>query len=173
MKVWQSVFLAAFLAGCGDDVFRPEDAQSTIESGNLSLNGEQVLLSPSEVTCGEKRGLWIVSQIDGGGAVGRLTGEGRDLGFGDDVRMGDRKYSNPYIQLRGSFPLKVQQITSMVDENPDVKVIEAKAGVVISHSCFPKPLPLLGIARGDFSEDAAPRIRLRHHNGWTADQILH
>jgi hypothetical protein len=164
--------LAAALAagGCGAGEL---DLAGIIEARPLPLISEQALLTPEQVTCGEKKGLWTVDQIDGGGAIGRLTPAGQALGFGDDVRMGDRRFPNPYAQLRGDFQLKVKKVLAVTDENPDVKVVEVQAGVVVPHECFSSPLPLLGVEGGDFSPDAAPRIRLRQHDGWTADQVLH
>ena len=161
------------LSGCDSGVFDDAAAQALIESSKLALSGEQVQLTPDQVLCGEKKGLWIINQADGGNALGRLEAPGRELLFGDDVRMGDHRFTNPYVQLRGDFDVKIQKFVKMTDQNADVKVVEAKLGVVINHECFLEPLPLMGIFRGDFSEEAAPRIRLRQHNGWTADQVLH
>jgi hypothetical protein len=161
------------LAGCDSGVFDNEAAQGLIESSKLQLSGEQVLVTPEQVICGEKKGLWLIHQMEGGGAVGRLTEAGRALEFGDDVRMGNHKFSNPSIQLHGSFNVKVQKFVQMTDEKADAKIAEVKLGVVVKHACFEKPLTLLGIDRGDFSEEAAPRVRLRQRNGWMADQILH
>jgi len=161
------------LTGCDSGVFDEGAAQGVVEAAKIPLNGEEVLLTPDQVICGEKKGLWTVDQIDGGGAIGRLTAAARALEFGDDVRMGEHKFSGPYVQLHGNFNVKIEKVNKMTDENADVKILDAKMGAVITHECFDKPLPLLGIYRGDFSEENAPRIRLRQHNGWTADQILH
>jgi hypothetical protein len=173
---WQTAVLALaglLLTGCESGVFDDAAAQVLIESSKLALSGEQVLLTPDQIICGEKKGLWIIDQTDGGNPVGRLEATGRALLFGDDVRMGERKFSNPYVQLRGDFDVKIQKFIKMTDESANVKVAEAKLGVIVKHECFAKPLPLLGIDRGDFSEDAAPRIRLRMRNGWTTDEVLH
>lgn len=161
------------LAGCDSGVFDDEAARALIESTKLKLSGEQVMVTPEQILCGQKKGLWIIDQTDGGNALGRLEAPGRDLLFGDDVRMGDHKFTNPYVQLRGDFDVKIKKFVKMTEENADVKVVEAKLGVIVKHECFPEPLPLLGIDRGDFSEEAAPRVRLRQHNGWTTDQVLH
>jgi hypothetical protein len=173
---FQSASLALaglLLTGCDSGVFDDAAAQSLIESSKLPLSGEQVLITPEQILCGEKKGLWIIDQTDGGNALGRLEAPGRDLLFGDDVRMGDHKFTSPYVQLRGDFNVKIQKFIKLTDENADVKVAEAKMGVILKHECFPAPLPLLGIDRGDFSEEAAPRVRLRQHNGWATDQVLH
>jgi hypothetical protein len=162
------LFMLLVLVGCGDSpVFDQSAAQAVIESTKLPLSSEQ------EILCGEKKGLWTVDQLEGGGALGRLSEAGRALGFGDDVRMGDRKFASPYVQLQGNFNVKVQKFLQMTDQGVDVKIVEAKVGVIVKHECFPKALALLGIDHGDFSEDTAPRIHLRQHNGWTADQVLH
>ncbi len=168
------VTLAALsLAGCDEAVFDNGAAQGVIESAKLPLSGEQALISPDQILCGQKKGLWIIDQRDGGGALGRLTDAGRALAFGDDIRMGDGKYTQPYVQLGGSFAVKVQKFVQLSDETPNAKIAEAKLGVIVKHECLEKPLPLLGIDRGDFSEDANPRVRLTHRNGWIADQVLH
>jgi hypothetical protein len=162
-----------FMASCDDGVFDDEAAQGVIQASKLQLSGEQVLLTPDQVNCGEKKGLWTVDQIDGGGAIGRLTDAGRALAFSDDVRMGDRRFTGATVQLHGEFNVAVKKINSVTDESANVKNVDAKLGVIVKHDCLAKPLPLLGIDRGDFSEDASPRIRLRQRNGWTVDQILH
>jgi hypothetical protein len=168
------VLLAAFLmTACDDGVFDNEAAQDVIEGAKIPLSGEQVILTPEDIVCGGKKGLWVVDQIDGGGAVGRLTDAGKALQFGDDIRMGDHRYSGPYTQLTGSHSVKVLKVDSMTDEKPNAKIVEAKVGVVMDHECFRKPLVLLGIDRGDFSEDVDPRFHLRRGNGWVVDQVLH
>jgi hypothetical protein len=167
-------FTLLVVTGCGDSgVFDQPQAQAVIESAKIPLSSEQVLVTEQQILCGEKKDLWTVDQMEGGGALGRLSEAGRALGFGDDVRMGDRKFTGPYVQLRGDFKVKVQKFLQMTDQGTDAKIVEAKLGVVVKHECFPKPLALLGIDHGDFSEDTAPRIHLRQRNGWTADQVLH
>jgi hypothetical protein len=161
------------LTACDDGVFDAEAAQGVIESTKLPLSGEQVLVTTEQVTCGEKKGLWIVDQLEGGGAIGRLTDAGRALQFGDDIRMGDHKFSLPYTQLSGAFDVRVQKMNSLTDESPEAKIADASLGVVVTHDCFAQPLRLLGVDRGDFSEDVSPRIRLRRRNGWAVDSILH
>jgi len=161
------------LTGCEEAVFDSEAAQGLIESSKLTLSGEQVLVSPDQIVCGEKKGLWIVDQMDGYGAIARLTDAGRALHFGDDIRMGERKFKDPYTQLQGDFTVKVQKVHGLTGEKPDEKIAEVAIGVVIDHECFAKPLALMGIDRGDFSEDVSPRIRLRQRGSWAVDQILH
>jgi hypothetical protein len=146
--------------------------QEIIEGSVLPLRGEQVVLTPEQVKCGEKARLWIVEQIEGAGAVARLEPAGREL-FGDDVRMGDRRYSGPVAQVLGDGKLKIKKISNVTLDGTSEKVVTASAGVEVKHSCFPAPLPLLGIDRGDFSQDAEVRIHMRNDGGWRADQVLH
>jgi hypothetical protein len=115
----------------------------------------------------------VVDQIESGGAVGRLTDAGRALHFGDDIRMEDGKFSGPYSQLSGTFRVKALKIEEITGDQPDLKIVDAKIGVVIDHPCFTKPLPVMGIDRGDFSEDTAPRLRMRQKGDWLVEQVLH
>ncbi len=155
------------LAGCAG-----ETTADIIERHPLPLRGEHVLLTPEQVRCGEKAKLWTIVQVDGGGARARLERDGQVF-FADDVRMGEQRYRGPVAPLAGDFPVKVKKIREVTPDGPSVQVVAAELGVILNHSCFTKQLPLLGIADGDFSLDAPPRIRLREHNGWTADTILH
>ncbi len=170
--------LAVLVAGllttaCGDDTYDEGDAKQTVENGKITLSGELVIVTPDQILCGEKRGLWNVDQLDSGGAIARLTAAGQALKFAEDIRMGDGRYSGPYTSMRGSFPVKVTKLDKVIDEKPDVKVVEGKMGVVIENECFDKPVNLLGINRGDFSEDFPPRVRLVNHGNWAVDQLLH
>ena len=144
-----------------------------IDSSTVKLGGEQVLISPDQISCGERKGLWVVDQQESGEGIGRLQPAGRALMFSDDVRMGDHRFSNPYVQLRGTFDVKVSKIVTIADENESSKVIEVKLGIIVKHPCFTEPLPLLGIDRGDFSQDAPPRLLLKMKGDWTVDQVLH
>jgi hypothetical protein len=163
------------LTACDDDIFDELSAQQILdEAGKIQLRGEQVILTPDQVTCGEKKGLWVVDLMDSGDYIARLTAEGRALQFGDDIRMGDRHYSGPYTQLSGALEVHVNRIDKITDEKPNAKIVEAKVGVKIDHECFKEhPLPLLGIVRGNFSEDADPRFRLRQKSDWVVEQVLH
>ncbi len=167
------IFAGLALTACEEAVFDNEAAQGVIESAKIPLSGEQVILTPEQITCGEKKGLWVVDQIEGGGALGRLTDAGRALQFGDDIRMGDRKFSGPYVQLSGAHSVNVEKFKTMSDEKPDSKIVEAKLSVALNHECFTKRVQLLGIDRGDFSEDVDVRVRLRNRDGWRVDSVLH
>jgi hypothetical protein len=164
--IWAVLAFVA-LTGCGSS-----NPTKILQSGKVAVAGEQVVITPDQVLCGERAGLWKIEQGDRG-ALGRLTPEGRALGFADDVVMGDSHFSDPYAQLSGSEPLKVAKVTQVVDDDPTTKTVTASIGVVIKHSCFDKPLPMHGAEAGAFSQDAEPRVRLKKQSGWKIDRILH
>jgi hypothetical protein len=170
MPYWNfrlAVAVGAALAVCG---CAKKDDTSVIEAATISLQGEQVVMTPEQAICGEKEGLWKIEQT-GYGATGRLTPAGRQL-FADNVEMGDRRFSGPVVPMTGEGKLKVVQISN-VTESTAVKVVTARVGVVLKHACFPDPLPLLGSDRGQFTEATEPQIRLRDDDGWVVDRILH
>jgi hypothetical protein len=163
--------LALLLSGCEDGPFDLEAAQGAIEGTMVALTGEQVMVTYDQVTCGAKKGLWSAPQT--GGGLARLTAAGSQLNFSDDVRLSDQHFTQPVVQLRGNFRLKVLKLVAMKDESPNAKIVEAQLGAVIDHECFGQPLTLLGIDRGTFSQDTNPRVRLRLRGDWVPDAILH
>ncbi|MEI9811153.1 MAG: hypothetical protein WDO18_00105 [Acidobacteriota bacterium] len=149
------------------------DPAEVIEQSKFSLRGEQVSVTPDQVLCGEKAGLWKVEQFSNGGAAARLTAEARALGFADDVMMGESSHpESPYAQVSGVLSLKVDKVSSVVDENPATKLVTARVGVGVQHECFGAPLPLDGVDRGMFTSTVEPSFRLRGPN-WVVDQIVH
>jgi hypothetical protein len=164
-----AVLAMSLLTGCADAPFDIEAAHSTIESQPLALSGEHVVLNGEQIACGARKGLWTVSEDIG---LARLSAEGQAL-FGDDVRLRGKDTPGGTTPLRGTFPIKVFSIESLKDNAIGVKIAEARVGVVLAHSCFPDPIPLLGIYRGNFSDEAAPRLRLEEAQGWAAVAVLH
>jgi hypothetical protein len=158
------------LAACGDSEFGPEQVRSVLESAAVKLEGEQVTLSPAQIDCGAREELWTMEQR-GDRAVGRLTDRARELNFADDVRIGEAPF--PYSQIRGLSNLRVVRVTAIYDEDSGTKVAEARAGVQIRHPCFPTPLPLMGVRKGQFSADTPVRFRFSFDGGWACDRILH
>jgi hypothetical protein len=151
------------LAGCGSD------PAAILERDKVSVSGEQVAITPDQVLCGEKEGLWKIEQ-QSRGAVGALTPAGRALGFADDVIMGDTRFRDPYAMVTGDRQLKVTKVTQAVDDDPTTKTVTASIRIVMKHSCFDKPLPMHGAQYGAFSQDVDVRVRLK--NG-AVDRILH
>jgi hypothetical protein len=159
------------LAGCGGNGF---DLAGVLESRPVRLDGEQVVLDQVQVECGAREDLWTLSPLGDGRAVGRLTQKGRNLQFGDDVQIGDLVVGNPYIQLRGSFSLRVNQTGSIRDEDEWDKLADAKVSVKIDHSCFQATPPvLMGIRHGQFDQSASPVFHFKLDGSWTVDQVVH
>jgi hypothetical protein len=55
-----------------------------------------------------------------------------------------------------------------------MKIGEFKVGAKIHHPCFPNPLPIMGVKKGVFREDAPVVFRFQlTGDGWGMDQLLH
>lgn len=159
------------LAACGGNAFSPNGA---LESRPVQLDGEQVVLDQVQVDCGTREDLWMLAPLGDGRAVGRLTPKGRALQFSDDVQIADPNVGVPYVQIRGSFPVKVSQVSSIRDEDQFTKVAEVKATVAINHSCFQaNPPSLMGIRHGQFDPSASPVFRFKLDGEWMVDRIVH
>ena len=65
-------------------MFDQEAAQELVESSKIPLTGELVLITPDEILCGEKKGLWVIQQSDSGNALAELQAPARKLLFNDD-----------------------------------------------------------------------------------------
>jgi|GEM_PF-1089448 len=167
-----ALLAALALAGCGGGGFDP---RGTLESHPVRLDGEQVVLDQSQVDCGSREDLWVISPMGDSRSIGRLTQKGRDLQFSDDVQIGEPDIKVPYAQIRGSFPVAVLQMGSIRDEDAFTKTVEAKAGVRIDHSCFQNPLPILmGIRRGKFDPASNPVFRMKlEGEAWIVDRVVH
>jgi len=159
------------LAGCGSGEF---SAKGVLESHPVQLDGEQVVLDPGQVDCGTHEDLWDITPLGDGRAVARLTKKGRDLQFSDDVQIGDPAVGVPYVQIHGTFPVKVFQVSSVRDEDAYTKLAEVKLTVRIDHSCFQSNPPvLMGIRHGQFDPSASPVFRFKLDGEWMVDQIVH
>lgn len=158
------------LLGCGSSEFDGDAIKATIEGTPLNLSAEQVLLNDAQVDCGARDELWNPPN----GNVAQLTQKGRDLKFSDDVRLNDPDVRQPYIQISGTFPVQVSDVSRIRNEG-DYKLADVKLGVVINHECFQgSPLPLLGIKRGKFSPDQAPVFRFKGSGKeYSFDRLMH
>jgi hypothetical protein len=156
------------LVGCGDGEFNPAKA---LAAGPRQLDGEQVVLTQAQLECGATEELWNM-ETQGDRSSGRLTAKGQALGFSDDIRVNEQR--NPYVQIRGSFPLSVSGIAAVRDEDPQTKVVEAKVGVVVDHACFHAPLPMMGIRKGNFAQTAPARFQFALRSDyWEYERLLH
>ena len=162
----------ALLAGCGSGDFNYGKVTGIIGGAPLQIDAEYVMLTPQLLDCGAQNDLWDPPQDAGGRTVARLTDKGRNLKFADDVSVGDMKL--PYVQVRGEFTLVPIDVLSDRDgPEQQSKLVDVKLGVPISHSCFPQPLPLMGVRKGNFSQDHPPVLLFKFNNGWYLDKIVH
>jgi hypothetical protein len=161
-------------AGCSSKDFSESKARSIVESQPLRLEGEQASLTSAQVACGVSSELWEAPvEASPGHSSAHLTQQGRDLKFSDDV-LTDPSFRKPYVQVKGDLPLQVISVVGTRDAPDDMKIGEFKVGVKIAHSCFPNPLPLMGVKKGVFREDEPVTFRFRlTEAGWAMDQLLH
>ncbi|PYT17661.1 MAG: hypothetical protein DMG59_06740 [Acidobacteria bacterium] len=160
------------LLGCND--FNDGKTRSIIESNPVRLDAEQVTLTQQQVDCGVKADLWDSPVQTNDRSVARLTDKGRALKFYEDVAVAEPGYRQPFVQVRGDFMLGVLEILNTTDgRDKYTKLVETKVGVKIDHPCFTTPLPIMGLKKGMFSQDANPILRFRLDNSWQLDRIVH
>ncbi len=171
LRICGPTLACLMLAGCGPSGF---DLNGVLESHPVRLDGEQVVLDQGQVECGTHEDLWTIESLGDGRALGRLTKKGRDLQFSDDIQIGDPAVGVPYVQLHGSFPVKVIQSGSVRDEDEWTKSADAKVVVRIDHSCFQaSPPALMGIRHGQFDQSASPAFRFKLDGEWQVDRVVH
>ncbi|MBI4910722.1 MAG: hypothetical protein HY820_44320 [Acidobacteria bacterium] len=171
------VLLLSILGGCGGG---PEGLTGDIvkyhlEKKPMKLEAEQVTLTPKQFECGLKEELWEqASEKFGERTIARLTAQARALKFDDEVTVSEPGFKLSYVQVRGELPVKMTEYISANERTKDVWDATAKLGVVIQHACFDKPLPLMGVRKGKFSQDAQPVFQFQKHGeDWKATQLVH
>ena len=147
-------------------------------AGPIHLDAEQVSLTGQQVECGVQNDLWEEpNSIRPGSAersVARLLAAGKALHFDDDVVAAEPGYHQPYVQVRGDFSLQLGDISNIKDEGTNVKDVEGKLTVIVPNSCFADPLPVLGVRKGRFSQDATPVMEFRLlTDGWHFTKLVH
>jgi len=167
--------IVAFLTGCGGD-FNYGKARNIIESNPVRLDAEYVILTTAQYECGIQEDLWDrptqYQALPGQTATARVTSKGNALKFSDDVILGDRRF--PYVQIRGDFSLAVNDISNdKAGPEEFTRLVETKVAAIITHSCFQTPLPIMGVRKGQFTQDYAPIFLFRYNNGWSIDKIVH
>ena len=181
MKFWAAPALlagtlAVIFAGCGDpNVFDEGVAKGVAEAEPFQLDSEQVSMNPTQLGCGAAEDLWEAPNNSGDRSLSHLEQKGRNLNLSDDVYSGDPEYPTPYTQVRGKFPLQVDQVISIKDgEDKDTKIVQAKVGVKIADPCFTTPLAIMGIRKGKYTPDLPVTLRFeRYDTGWHLVKILH
>lgn len=175
-------FLAAVVAlsvaccSCGGTKqdFDAGKAKALLEAAPVNLDGEQVTLTQGQLECGVKQELWEQPmQFSPERSTARLDQKGRDLKFGDDVVIEPNRL--PYVQVRGPVSLQVDDVSNIRNgEQGGTKLVDAKAGVKLSHSCFANALPIMGVRKGNFQPDVLPTFQFSlHDDGWHVDSLVH
>ena len=170
------VGLCIACCGCGGskEDFDGGKAKGILEAAPVNMDGEQVTLTSMQVDCGVQEDLWErPTQFSTERNTARLDQKGRDLRFNDDVVMEPNRPA--YIQIRGAISLQVDDVSNVRDgEENGTKLVNAKAGARVQHSCFAAPLPLMGVKKGNFQADVPPTFLFRLQNdGWHAEKLVH
>jgi hypothetical protein len=161
--------LSLGLAGCGSSDFDNDAVKGQLEGTPLAVSTEQVLLTDAQVACGAQTELWDAPT----GNLARLSQKGRDLKFTDDVRLNDPDIHQPYIQVTGTFPVQVSEVSRLRDEGGK-KLADVKLGLTVAQECFTAPLPLMGVRKGKFTPDAPVVFQfVGSGKEWTLDKLLH
>ena len=167
--------LSFAFCGCGSkEDFDGGRAKEILESTPLNLDGEEVTLTSMQVDCGVQEDLWErPTQFSAERSTARLDQKGRDLKFNDDVVLEPNRL--PYVQMRGAVSLQVDDASSIHDgDEKGTKLVAAKAGVKVPHTCFATPLPIMGVKKGNFQPDIAPTFLFRlRDDGWHVEKLVH
>jgi len=162
--------LALWLSACGSSEFDEGAVRGQLDSTPQNLSGEQVTLTEGQLECGAKNELWESPN----GNVARLIQKGRDLKFSDDVRLNDPDIRVPYIQVSGTFPVVVADVSKLRDDAKGLKLVDVKLGITIPHECFATPLPLMGVRKGKFTPEAPVVFRFQGSGKeWSLDKLMH
>jgi hypothetical protein len=169
-KIAYVAILALWLSACGSSEFDEGSVRGQLDSAPQTLAGEQVTLTGTQLECGAKNELWESPN----GNVARLIDKGRDLKFSDDVRLNDPDIHVPYIQVSGTFPVVVTDVSKLRDDGKGFKLVDVKIGITIPHECFATPLPLMGVRKGKFTPEAPVVFRFQGSGKeWSLDKLVH
>jgi len=167
---------AIALVGCGGGDNDADRAKGAIEAQPIHLDAEQASLAPGQVDCGVENDLWDKpAQVSGDRYSAAVTQKGQNLKFADHVLSGEPGYKQAYVQVRGDFSMQVDDVSSVRDgDESGTKIALVKASIKVPHACFPNPLPLMGIKRGNFSEGAPVSFVIRvTPDGWRVEKLIH
>ena len=139
----------------------------------IKLDGEQVVLTDSQVDCGVQMELWQEPVPSGDRKIARLLPKGQELKFFDDVVVGDTALGS-YGQVRGDFTVTLTPPLEIHDGPRGSKLVNGKVGATINHSCFSAPLPIMGVRRGQFAPNAPVQLRYEQDGSdWRFDRLVH
>jgi hypothetical protein len=171
-----AALLCALSTGCGDpNVFDEGVAKGAAQAEPFQLDSEQVSMNPNQLACGANDELWDAPVVGSDRTVSHLQPKGRNLNFSDDVSSDELGHQLPYSQVRGKFPLQLDQVISIKDgEDKDTKIVQAKIGVKIAEPCFDTPLYIMGTRKGQYHDDLPATLQYeRYGEGWHLTKILH
>ena len=149
--------------------------RAAAEGAPVHMDSEQVSLTQQQVTCGVDKNLWDAPEPGSHRSIAHLNQPGRDLGFTDDVSIDDVGYTFPYTQIRGDFMLGFDSLVSEKDgPSRGLKTAEAKVRVKVRHDCFTGGLPIMGIVKGQFRDNApVTMVFAVDGDNWHMDRIVH
>jgi hypothetical protein len=171
-----AAMLSAFSAGCGDpDAFNDGVVKGAAQAQPFQLDSEQVNMNPTQLACGANDDLWEAPVVGSDRTISRLEQKGRDLNFTDDISSDELGHQWPYTQVRGKFPLQVDQVISIRDgDDKDTKIVQARVGIRIAEPCFDTPLYILGVRKGQYRDDLPATLQYeRSGDGWHLTKIVH
>jgi|KBSMisStandDraft_5_1062788.scaffolds.fasta_scaffold30640_4 hypothetical protein len=174
-----AAMLCALSTGCGDpNAFDEGVAKGAAQAQPFQLDSEQVNMNPTQLACGATNELWeapVVGVAVGDRTVSRLLDKGRNLNFTDDISSDELGHQWPYTQVRGKFPLQVDQVISIRDgEDKDTKIVQARVGIRVADPCFDTPLYIVGVRKGQYHDDLPATLQYeRSGDGWHLTKIVH
>jgi hypothetical protein len=174
-----SAFLAAICVlstGCGDpDAFNEGVAKAAAQAVPFQLDSEQVDMNPTQLACGANDDLWGPPVVGSDRTISHLEQKGRDLNFTDDISSDEPGHQWPYTQVRGKFPLQLDQVISIKDgDDKDTKIVQARIGIKVAEPCFDTPLYIIGVRKGQYRDDLPATLQYeKDGTGWHLTKIIH
>jgi hypothetical protein len=171
-----SAILCALSAGCTDpNLFDEGVAKGAAQAEAFQLDSEQVSMTPAQLACGVTDELWEAPSAGADRTVSHLQPKGRGLNFSDDISSDELGHLSPYTQVRGKFPLQLDQVISIKDgDDKDTKIVQAKIGIKIADPCFDAPVYIMGIRKGQYHDDLPATLQYeRYGDGWHLTKIVH
>jgi hypothetical protein len=168
--------LSVLSAGCSDpNLFDEGVARGAAQAEPFQLDSEQVSMTPAQLACGVTDELWDAPSAGADRTVSHLQPKGRGFNFSDDISSDEAGHLSPYTQVRGKFPLQLDQVISIKDgDDKDTKIVQAKIGVKIAEPCFDAPLYIMGIRKGQYHDDLPATLQFeRYGDGWHLTKIVH
>jgi hypothetical protein len=166
--------LCLFCAGCASDTDEDRMREGA-QQAPFHLDSEQVSLTPQQLSCGVEKDLWDAPESGAGRSIAHIRQTARDLGFTDDVSIGDTGFIFPYTQIRGDFMLGFDSMVEEKDGPSDgTKTVQAKVRVKVPHDCFMAGLPIMGIQKGQFRQNAPVTLVFAvNGDSWRLDHFVH